>query len=141
MLNEKKNCPFCGEEILSSAIKCKHCHSMLNEDVKNVSPGSALFTTNKLYLGSGVLLPAASGTLTMYHDYMEFIPSGLRLARGKEVFLKYSDIVSMKFPIRTQAIAEIQTRYGEKFTFQTVLWNKSEINQIADILRKNVHAR
>lgn len=26
-----KACPFCGEEILLEAIKCKHCNSMLEE--------------------------------------------------------------------------------------------------------------
>lgn len=29
---EIKECPFCGEEILARAIKCKHCQSMLPEE-------------------------------------------------------------------------------------------------------------
>jgi len=29
-LQETKHCPFCGEEILNIAIKCKHCGSMLS---------------------------------------------------------------------------------------------------------------
>jgi uncharacterized RDD family membrane protein YckC len=33
---EVKKCPFCGEEILATAKKCKHCHSFIeDEPVKN----------------------------------------------------------------------------------------------------------
>jgi len=34
--SEVKKCPFCGEEILATAKKCKHCHSFIeDEPVKN----------------------------------------------------------------------------------------------------------
>ncbi len=35
-MNEKtKNCPFCNEEILSKAEKCKHCNEWLTEDISD----------------------------------------------------------------------------------------------------------
>lgn len=35
MEDNKKKCPFCGEEILAVAIKCKHCGEMLNKKPEN----------------------------------------------------------------------------------------------------------
>jgi hypothetical protein len=33
----KKDCPFCGEEILAVAVKCKHCGSELSESTGGVA--------------------------------------------------------------------------------------------------------
>lgn len=30
-----KRCPFCGEEILAKAKKCRHCFSFLNSELSN----------------------------------------------------------------------------------------------------------
>ena len=36
-MNETKNCPYCGEEILAGAKKCKHCGEWLEEEPKPVA--------------------------------------------------------------------------------------------------------
>ena len=36
-MNETKNCPYCGEEILAGAKKCKHCGEWLEEEPKPVT--------------------------------------------------------------------------------------------------------
>jgi hypothetical protein len=38
MKRQTRSCPFCGEEILAVAIKCKHCGSALSEGSSPPSP-------------------------------------------------------------------------------------------------------
>jgi len=38
MAEQTKNCPFCGEEILAVAKKCKHCGKWLEEDTTSKKP-------------------------------------------------------------------------------------------------------
>ena len=37
-MNETKNCPYCGEEILAGAKKCKHCGEWLEEPTPSPAP-------------------------------------------------------------------------------------------------------
>ena len=46
---DKKNCPMCGEAIMVTAIKCKHCGSMLNTPA-STSAGSS--TSEKYFCPS-----------------------------------------------------------------------------------------
>lgn len=81
MAEETKNCPFCGEEILQVAIKCKHCGSMLegsgqekkvivtgvdplaelHTPIKGKSKGKLTFI-GKLGIGLGILIMAMGFT-------------------------------------------------------------------------------
>lgn len=40
MEQDEKQCPYCGEKILSIAKKCKYCKSWLNDDTENISINS-----------------------------------------------------------------------------------------------------
>ena len=57
MVEEMKRCPFCGEEILAIAIKCKHCGSDLN--------GSE-FSQSRSIADYGVLLLAIPIATTIF---------------------------------------------------------------------------
>jgi len=51
--NQMKHCPYCGEEILAVAVKCKHCHSDLTvanngQGSKRAVPISLPLTANEI---------------------------------------------------------------------------------------------
>lgn len=74
MNDEVKNCPFCGEEILAVAIKCKHCGSDL---VQGESGEAAL--TSKPTTDYGIFLLAIPVVTTML---MWFWVSGMNLLQS-----------------------------------------------------------
>lgn len=85
MKKETKTCPFCGEEILAVAKKCKHCHEML--DTKE-SPGSQI---NK-----DVLVDEAKAKILAEQEAASVIAKeqrSIKTSRAKSFMILFSLIV------------------------------------------------
>jgi hypothetical protein len=76
MSNSTKKCPYCAEEILFDAIKCKHCGEMTG-----TSPNSSLNRTNNQVFRQRLWSPGIAAVLSLFipgagHFYKNSISSG-----------------------------------------------------------------
>ncbi len=62
MADEKKTCPFCGEEIMATAKKCKHCKQFLND---NTSSNDTNTTSKKFALNKNVIIGFTVGAIAL----------------------------------------------------------------------------
>ena len=81
MTDEVKNCPFCGEEILAVAKKCKHCSSSLDEGALGIEVGTTgdAATLSKSTTDYGMFLLAIPIVTTML---IWFWVSGMNLLQS-----------------------------------------------------------
>ena len=60
-MDEQKRCPFCGEQILQIAIKCKHCGSDLNRSTPQTpAPGTSPGDTIPAWAVGGAAIPVGT---------------------------------------------------------------------------------
>lgn len=77
--NGYKECPYCGEEVKTQAIKCKHCHSVLNNgnDKELRIPGTPVATTHKrsnAWLKTVLIVVGVLAVVTIAVLMLNFVP-------------------------------------------------------------------
>lgn len=120
-----KPCPFCGENILAVAIKCKHCGSMLDGSARGDSQSEEILADVGANLFRGI--EGVGGRLKITNRRVVFEPHALNLQRiPAEILL--SDVAEVG-PRNTLGIVPngmfIRTKAGVEYRF--VVWGRDRL--------------
>lgn len=119
-----KQCAFCGEEILSIAIKCKHCGSMLDDSLGAGQPEQILAdVVANLFRG----IEGVGGRLKVTNRRVVFEPHAINLQKNPaEILLTDIAVVERRktgFMIPNGML--IRTKGGVEYKF--VVWGRDKL--------------
>lgn len=89
MNKETKKCPFCGEEILATAKKCKHCKQFLNDDTNMTSKKFAVNKNVVIGVVVGAIAIVAISISTFVNNSQNSLYSGCELEASNNTLEKW----------------------------------------------------
>jgi|LakMenE01Jun11ns_1017448.scaffolds.fasta_scaffold9863185_3 hypothetical protein len=123
--SNSKACPFCGETILSVAVKCKHCSSMLNRAALSDSDNETILADVAANLRRGI--EGVGGRLLITSKRIKFTPHAFNF-QSIPLEVPFSDIANA-VAVNTMYIIpngmKVCTRSG--VVYQFVVWGRQRL--------------
>ena len=123
--SSSKACPFCGETILSVAVKCKHCSSMLNRTTPAESANETILADVAANLWRGI--EGVGGRLLITSKRIKFTPHAFNL-QSIPLEVPFSDIANA-VAVNTMYIIpngmKVCTKSG--VVYQFVVWGRQRL--------------
>jgi hypothetical protein len=130
MSKEMKRCPYCGEEILAVAIKCKHCQTMLGGNSVAEPQTEQILADVAVVLSRGI--EGVTGRLKVTNRRLFFEATALNF-QNMPAEIPLNDILEVGKRSRMGIVPNgmfIRTKAGVEYKF--VVWGREKLIAIIE---------